>query len=319
MRVPTAVPDMHRLPLTVVGGEARTGKTTLLRQLVTQQDAGGVAVVFEGLEPPPLESGGPAQVDGAWTTLQNGSLCGALTGDLSAELAELRHRLPSTSHVLVEARGDASLRRVAGYGYMPGYRPDGTVVVMSAHDMDDSLGKTDRREAMTARLRGADILVLNMMDVVPAAARARCRYWLDIEMSRLRVIETTHGRVAGPLLLGMTPDAAKRDARAVSGNWETTTHRTAGRTRPRSTASESAEPACRLWRLETDRAIAARQFRSWISLLPRSVVRGAGDVLIEEDPQLRYQFRMIGHRWQLQREGPWGATAPETRVALVGM
>jgi G3E family GTPase len=317
MRMPTVIPDTDRVPLTVVGGEARTGKTTLLRQLVSQHHVGGVAVVFDGLEPPPT-SCSPAQIDGPWTTLENGSLCGALTGDISAELAELRHRLPATSHVVIEARGDASLHRVAGYGYMPGYRPDGTVVVMDAHDMDDSLGKTDRREAMTARLRAADILILNKMDSVLPAARARCESWLDTEMSRLRVIETTHARVAGSLLLGVTPDAAQHDARAVAANWETSTYRTARR-KALSKAAESAEPPCRLWRVETDQPIAARQFRSWISLLPRSVVRGTGDVLIEEDPRLRYQFRMIGHRWQLRREEPWGATAPETRVALVGM
>ena len=116
----------------------------------------------------------------------------------------------------------------------------------------------------------------------------------------------------------VSPEVARRDARAVLGNWETTTYRSPARKRL-SRTSEPPEPRYRVWRIETGEPIAAQRFRSWISLLPRTVVRGSGDVLIEEDPQLRYQFHMIGHRWQLQRERPWGRTTPETQLTLVDM
>jgi G3E family GTPase len=287
MRVPTAVPEMPRLPLTIVGGEPGAGKTTLLRQLVGQKRVGGAT-------------------------------CCALTGNLSAELAELRARLGETAHVLIEARGDASLRRVAGYGYMPGYRLDGIIVVMNARDIHDRVADADLRRRMTTQLHVADILIVNKLDVVEHGKRGLHLAWLDEELPRLRVIETSQGRVAGSLLLGVSPEAARSDARAVPGNWETTTYRAPGRKRL-PLPKESEEPRCRIWRIETDEPIAAHRFRRWISLLPRTVVRGNGEVLIEEDRQLRYHFHMIGHRWQLQREQPWGLAAPETQLTLVGM
>ncbi|MFL5606555.1 MAG: GTP-binding protein [Gemmatimonadaceae bacterium] len=277
---------MPRLPLTIVGGDAGAGKTTLLGQLQGQEHVVGVATLLD-------------------------------VGDLSADLAELRPRLDASAHVLIEARGDSSLRRVAGYGYMPGYRLDGIIVVMNARDIHDRLPDGALRGHMTTHLRDADILIINKLDVVESGKRTLHHAWLDDELPRLRVIETCQGKVAGSLLLGVSPDVARQDARAVPGNWETT-YRPPRRNRLMR-RTEPEEPRCRVWSIQTPEPIAAQRFRTWISLLPRTVVRGRGDVLIEEDPQLRYQFNMIGHRWHLQRERPWGSTAPETQLTLVGM
>jgi G3E family GTPase len=290
----------------------------MLGQLLSQERAGEVALVLDSIEKLALDDSRVASVDGPFVTLTNGATCCALTGDLSAELAELRLRLGERAHVLIEAQGDASLRRVAGYGYMPGYRPDGIVMVMSARAIHDRVAHPTQRRRMTTELQAADLLVVNKADEAEHGHRTTTQAWLDEELPRLRVIETCQGRVADSLLLGVSSDVARRDARAVPGNWETTTYRTAGRKRQRR-ASPAAEPECRLWRIETSQPISARRFRSWIALLPRTVVRGTGDVLIEEDPGLRYQWHMIGHRWELEREQPWGQSAPETQLTLVGM
>jgi G3E family GTPase len=285
MRVPTAVPEMPRLPLTIVGGDSGAGKTTVLGQLQEREQA-DVTILLD-------------------------------VGDLSAELAELRPRLDQRAHVLIEARADSSLRRVAGYGYMPGYRPDGIIIVMNAKDIHDRLADAELYEGMMTQLREAEVLIINKLDSVENGKRAVHRSWLDRELPQLRVIETSHGKVDGPLLLGVSPEEARQDARAVPADWETN-YRPPRRNRL-SRRSESEEPRCRVWSLQTGEPIAAHRFRSWISELPRTVIRARGNVLIEEDPRIRYQLHMIGHRWHLQRELPWGHAEPETQLTLVGM
>jgi G3E family GTPase len=200
---------------------------------------------------------------------------------------------------------------------MPGYRPDGIIMVMSARAIHDRVAHATLRRRMTTELQAADLLVVNKTDEAEHGNRTVTQAWLDEELPRLRVIETCQGRVSDSLLLGVSPDVARRDARAVPGNWETTTYRTAARKRQRR-GSPATEPQCRVWSIETSQPISARRFRSWIALLPRTVVRGTGDVLIEEDPGLRYQWHMMGHRWELEREQPWGQSAPETQLTLVG-
>jgi G3E family GTPase len=318
MRVPTAVPAMTRLPLTIIGGESGSGKSTMLRQLLTQERAGDVAVVVESVAQLGLDPGMLAKVEGPCVTLTTGAMCCAITGDLSTGLAELRHGLSDTTHLLIEAAGDASLRRLAGYGYMPGYRLDGVIMVMNAREVHSRVISVAPRQRMTADLQVADLLVLNMLDEVDGMDRIRIQGWLEEDLPRLRVIETSRGRVADSMLLGVTPEAARRDARAVPGDWDPSTYRPIGRKR-QSPVVDSYEPRCRVWRLETAEPIAAQRFRTWLSQLPRTVVRGSGHVSIQEDPGHRYEFHMIGHRWHLEREQPWGHESAETNLTLVGM
>src|SRR5258705_9691535 len=109
---------------------------------------------------------------------------------------------------------------------MPGIRLDGIIVVMNARDIRDRVANAALRRRMTADLQAADLLVVNKLDGVEHGTRALTRAWLDEDLPRLRVIETSQGRVAESLLLGVSPDVARHDARAVPGNWEATTYRT---------------------------------------------------------------------------------------------
>lgn len=318
MRVSATVPEASRLPLTIISGEPGAGKTTLLGQLVRQERDDALAVILDALEPLGLDAQVVARAGGTYAELTNGTRCYALAGELSAELAELRMNLAPATHVVLEAHGTESLRRVAGYGYMPGYRPDGIIIVLEARALHDGLQDDARRQQLETALHTADILIINKVDALEREHRTAPRRWLDDIFPSLRVLETCHGQVAGSLLLGVSPAAARRDARAVPGNWEPSTYRTTGRQRQNG-VSESGEPRCRLWRIETETPIAAPRFRSWVGLLPHSVIRGTGDVLVQEDPAHRYRFHMIGHRWQLQRGEPWGIAAPETQLSLVGV
>ena len=290
----------------------------MLRFLLTQERAGEVAIVVDDTAQLELDPKLFARVEGPCATLTSGAVCCALAGDLSAELSELRQGLSESTHLLIEAPADASLRRLAGYGYMPGYRLDGVIIVMNAREAHSRVVSVASRQRMTLDLQAADLLVLNRLDEVDGMDRIRIQGWLEEDLPRLRVIETSQGRVADSMLLGVSPEAARRDARAVPGDWDPATYRLIGRKR-QSRVVDPYEPRCRVWRLETSEPIAAQRFRTWVSQLPRTVVRGSGNVLIQEDPGHRYQFHMIGHRWHLEREQPWGHEAAETSVTLVGM
>ena len=63
----------------------------------------------------------------------------------------------------------------------------------------------------------------------------------------------------------------------------------------------------------------ARAFRGWVARLPGTVMRGSGVVHLQEEPQHRQDFALIGSRWRLTRGAPWGSSAPLTRVTLVSL
>jgi len=127
-------------PLTIVGGAEGVGKSTLLRHQLLHSGHHSLAVVVSNLDSLQLDGSDIAARDSTFITLTNGSLCCETDGDVTTTLAMLRRRLHPDTHVLLEARYDASMRRFAGYGYTPGYRLDGTVVVADASSLDGELG-----------------------------------------------------------------------------------------------------------------------------------------------------------------------------------
>src|SRR5919112_4942681 len=113
-------------PLTIVGGAEGVGKSTLLRHLLLNGGHHALAVVVSNLDSLQLDGGDIVARDSTFMTLANGSLCCETDGDVATTLAMLRRRLHPDTHVLLEARHNASMRRFARHGYTPRYRPGGT-------------------------------------------------------------------------------------------------------------------------------------------------------------------------------------------------
>src|SRR5436305_15109536 len=79
----------QRIPLTIVGGPERAGKTTLLRRLLTNNDGRQVAVVLDHPSALALKASDIARSDGNILTLRNGTACSSLDGDIGTALSTL--------------------------------------------------------------------------------------------------------------------------------------------------------------------------------------------------------------------------------------
>ena len=159
-------------PLTIVGGAEGVGKSTLLRHQLLHGGHLPIAVVVSNLNSLQLDDRDILSRDATFTTLCNGSICCETDGDVTSTLAMLRKRLHPDTHVLLEARHDASMRRFAGYGYTPGYRLDGTVVVADAKTFDGEL-EAEQFSRMRTHLGSAEIVVINKVDLLGRNGRRR--------------------------------------------------------------------------------------------------------------------------------------------------
>jgi hypothetical protein len=76
----------------------------------------------------------------------------------------------------------------------------------------------------------------------------------------------------------------------------------------------------RAWLLTTRDSVDASTFRSWVSGLPDSILRGDGALRIRGEPSHQFQFHRCGLRWSLTRGEPWGLdnAEPLSWVSLVG-
>jgi G3E family GTPase len=305
-------------PLTIVGGAEGVGKSTLLRHQLLHGDHHSLAVVVSNLDSLQLDDSEILSRDSTFTTLCNGSICCETDGDVTATLAMLRKRLHPDTHVLLEARHDASMRRFAGYGYTPGYRLDGTVVVADAKTLDGELG-AEQFSRMRTHIGSAEIVVINKLDLLGAQRPQTVSDTVATMHHTARAIQTSRGRVPPPLLLGIGPDDAEIEDHAIPATWKTSFRPAPRRAATASASSIELEPTYRMWTLSTTEPMTGHDFRYWAAHLPSTIVRARGMVLLSDDHPYRYRFELVGSHHYLRRDEPWRDRVPETRLALVGV
>ena len=309
----------QRIPITIVGGPKAAGKTTLLRQLVTSNDGRRIAVAFDQGIVPSLSPSLIANARSNALELSNGSTCLALDGDVGTALSLLsktRDRaLPD--HIVVEASASAGPLRMAGYTFLPGFRPGGMIVVVSAPEIEAMHTEgVEPDEILGAQLRHAEILLVNQMDQLRVADRAVVRRWLQQRTSRARLIESEHCCVPTAMILGADRDHIPPDA--IQAEWSPS-FSVSTEARKQRILQPRTQDDYRAWLLSTQNPIEAGAFRSWARDLPESVVRGDGVLRILGEPSHQFRFECCGRRWSLCRDEPWTLDAPAgSWISLVG-
>jgi G3E family GTPase len=311
-----------RIPVTVVGGYLGAGKTTLLRHLLEHGDGRRIAVVLNDFGKIGLDADVIAHRSADTVVLANGCICCGLGGEFATALANLAARPEPPEHVLIEASGITNPRRITGYGYMPGFRPDGTVVVVDASNVRALVDDAETTTLVLDQLRTADVLVVNKLDRVSDNIRLSLQRWLRGLVPHARLIESRDGRVSLPLVIGIEPGSEATYGRTMFGTWAATysvsdrQDRRRGRVSP---ADECHEDDYRSWCLTSAEAIDGEDFRSWVSSLPESILRGKGILQLREDPAYRYAFQLVGEHWTLERDRPWLEESASSRLVLVGL
>jgi G3E family GTPase len=304
----------HRdtIPLTVIGGAQGTGKTRLVRHLL-EHAAGrrAAAIVSEEVE---IDPSLIARADGPEIVLNNGCVYVRSDDDGTAALSALAAARDRPDHVVLDRAGLADLRRMTGYGYMPGYAFNGAVLVVDAanalpHDADGSAESHLQEQATIA-----NVVVLNKIDLVSAEKAADLQRTLERLAPSTRVVWADHGRIAPPLLLGLPTEPSALDARAVLAEWRADYLPLRSQiTRPKTCETHSA------WCLVAEAPIDGREFRTWAQRLPSRILSGHGTVFLRDEPQHRYVFHFLGRRWRLDRGPLWGDETPATRLLLAGV
>src|SRR5215831_17581863 len=319
MRSNHASVDQHsRISLTVVGGAPNTGKTTLVRHLLEYAAGRRLAAVLasEDAITPELI----ARRDGQRVVLHNGCVCVFADDDGATALAALAEDRSSPEHVLLDSAGWTDPRRLSGYGYMPGYCLDGTIVVLDAATIhrsgDDATIETQLRE----HARVADVVLLNKVDLAGDDAADVAQRTLERLAPGVRVVWSDHCRISPALLLGAPDGPDAIDGRTVVAEWTPDYVPIRGRGFAPLHGSRSPRAEVhRSWCLVTEAAVDGLEFRDWVHRLPPTILSGRGTVYLRKEPQHRQTFHLLGSRWRLERGTPWGRDVPTTRLLLAGV
>ena len=302
-----AAPDP--ISLTVIGGFLGAGKTTLLNDLLRHVDDRRLAVVVNDFGAINIDAELVEERDGEMVTLRNGCICCGASGDFIRELAFLRDCDDPPEHVVIETSGVADPGAIVALGTMPGYRKDAVVVVADAETVRERADDEVTGHLLTTQLRAADLLVLNKIDLVADDRLCATRMWLREVVGRsTAIVETSFGKVSADVVLGARP------AGGMSLSPPVHRHDVHG-----GDEGDHRHLRFETWSWSGDAPISGATLVEELKALPDGIVRAKGLLHLTEDPVHRYVLQVVGRRFVIEADRPWGDQAPSSQIVIIGL
>lgn len=222
-----------KIPATVVTGFLGAGKTTLIRNLITNAKGRRIALIVNefgevGIDGDLLKScGAPDCTEDDIVELANGCLCCTVADDFLPTLQKLLDRPNPPTHIVIETSGLALPKPLVQAFAWPGIRNrttvDGVVTVVDAAAVaegrfaDDEEALAEQRladpnldhdnpleELFEDQLGCADLVLLNKTDLLDEGALANVRTEIGMHLrSGVKAIAIIQGEIAAEILLGL--------------------------------------------------------------------------------------------------------------------
>ena len=294
--------------LTVIGGYLGAGKTTLLNHVLRDAGDRRLAVLVNDFGAINIDAELVASREGETLSLTNGCICCGIGGDFIAALARLRDVDDPPEQVVVEASGVADPGQIAILGDMPGYRRDAVVVVVDADSVRERADDEHTGFSVRAQLRAADLLVVNKTDLAEPAAVAELHAWLrEIAGPSTSIVDAAFGNVPTDVLLGARDTLTARPQRPVRPHDDDHTQ------------GDRAHPHYATWSWTGDAPLSGAGLVEAIGALPDGIVRAKGVLHLQEDAEHRYVLQLVGRRYSIDAQGPWGDEPPGSRLVVIGL
>ncbi len=287
------------IPLTIIGGYLGAGKTTLLNHILHHSEGRRLAVIVNDFGKINIDAELIESRDEEVINLANGCICCTLVDGFAATLLRISNLASPPDHVIVEASGVADPYRLGLQANMPGFRPDGVIVLADAELVRQKARDKYVGETVVRQLQGADLIVLNKTDLVDGETRWEVRAWLQDIVPDVRIVEAVHGAVPLPLLFGVPriggPESNLRlPAASLHVDYET-------------------------WSYAGEQPLDGNAFRALVAMLPEGVIRAKGVLCLREKPEQRIIFQLVGKRWSLEAGSDWGSTQPISQLVMIAL
>jgi cobalamin biosynthesis protein CobW len=231
---------LGKIPVTIVTGFLGSGKTTLIRHVLSHAHGRRLALIINefgdvGIDGDILKSCGASSCpEENIVELANGCICCTVADDFAPAIAKLLAREPRPEHIVIETSGLALPKPLIKAFEWPELRSrltvDGVIAMVDASAVANGRFADDPEEIARQRLADpsldhdnpleevyedqllcADMVVLNKSDLLSAADLASVRAEIARTIPRaVKIIETQEGRVDPDVLLGVKA-AAEND------------------------------------------------------------------------------------------------------------
>jgi Putative GTPases (G3E family) len=259
-----------RTPITLVTGPLGSGKTTLLRHILATR-AAKMAIVMNEFGEIAIDSKVIEGTNVRIAELGGGCVCCSLLGEFEAAVTEIIKKV-APEIIVVETTGLAEPEALVFniQEALPQCRLDGVVSVIDADMLVrfPELGHTTRLQ-----IEGADILLLNKIDLVDAKQIEPLETKLRGINPTATIVRTERCRIDPELLFGI------------------------GRERNIAPPRHEHQPEFESFIFGSDKTFSRDCFEHFAEALPASVLRAKGFVRFADGAHL---FNFVAGRWELE-------------------
>jgi G3E family GTPase len=272
-----------RIPITLITGPLGSGKTTLLRHILATRPAKIAIVMNEfgeiGIDTKVIE-GKNVQI----AELGGGCVCCSLLGEFEAAVTEIIEKV-APEIIVVETTGLAEPEALVFniQEALQQCRLDG---VVSVTDADMLVRFPELGHTTCLQIEGADILLLNKVDLVEADPIRRLETKLREINGTAAIIRTVRCRIDSELLFGI------------------------GREKKIAPPHHGHQPAFESFTFSSDKTFSRDCFEHFADTLSGNVIRAKGFVRFPDSVHL---FNFVAGRWELE---PFEAN--RTELVFVG-
>jgi G3E family GTPase len=264
--------DMLRTPITLITGPLGSGKTTLLRHILATRPA-KIAIVMNEFGEIAIDTKVIKGKNVRIAELGGGCVCCSLLGEFEAAVTEIIKKV-APEIIIVETTGLAEPEALTFniQEALPQCRLDGVISVIDADMLVrfPELGHTTRLQ-----IEGADILLLNKIDLVDAKQIEPLETNLRKINPSAAIIRTERCRIDPELLFGIPQSRKKKIA----------------------PPQHEHQPEFESFTFSSDNVFSRDCFERFADTLPANVIRAKGFVRFPDRVQL---FNFVAGRWELE-------------------
>jgi G3E family GTPase len=314
-------PSEARLPVTVITGFLGSGKTTLVKHILTNQEGLRTAVIVNELSEIGIDSELIVSATDNMVELENGCICCSINNDFLDAVFRILGR--SVDYLVVETSGVSDPLPVVltflRSELRDRVRVDSIITVADAADFC-----LDRFESKAARnqLCHGDVVLLNKCDLVDAARLRTLEDAIRTLKPQARILRTTRCRVPLPLLLSVglfQSDRFFADPKAAHAH-DHETH--SGHGSDEMPGGGHGAGDCHLsadgfesLSFQSAHPFAVQRFQDFLEGLSDNVYRGKGLLWIAETDK-RYVFHLVAGRFSLDEDA--GRVQAGNKLVLIG-